>query len=359
VDPSTESGAQGGVDPSAQTGTDPWPVYRGDGNAHGGISEMPGPPPWRQFTGEPAITADLGPDVDLSRRLGALGHSYRPDDDVVEAVNAALYLRRPLLVTGKPGTGKSTLAYSVGYELQLGPVLYWAINSRSTLAEGLYAYDAIGRLQEAGLRQAMAASGEVPYRNPDVGRYIRLGPLGTALLPWQYPRVLLIDELDKSDVDLPNDLLNVFEEGRYEIPELARIVEDQPVVEVVTADAPMRIPVRAGSVQCRAFPFVVITSNGERQFPPAFLRRCIRLDIRQPERDALVSIVTAQLGAEAAERCNQLIEDFLRRREKGDIATDQLLNAIYLAMSGSRPSPETRDRLTEKLLRTLESAAYT
>ena len=119
-----------------------------------------------------------------------------------------------------------------------------------------------------------------------------------------------------------------------------------------------RLPVRHGSVLCRAFPFVVITSNGERQFPPPFLRRCMRLDIQPPDRDALVSIVTAQLGPEAAERSNQLIEDFLRRRQKGDIATDQLLNAIYLALSGSRPQRETRERLTEKLLRTLDSAAY-
>jgi hypothetical protein len=85
----------------------------------------------------------------------------------------------------------------------------------------------------------------------------------------------------------------------------------------------------------------------------------VRLDIRPPDRDALVSIVTAQLGPEAAERSNQLIEDFLRRRQKGDIATDQLLNAIYLALSGSRHQRETRERLTEKLLRTLDSAAYT
>ena len=194
----------------------------------------------------PPSRAELSPDPDLPRRLGSLGHSYRPDEDVREAVNAALYLRRPLLVTGKPGTGKSTLAYSVAYELRLGPVLYWPISSRSTLLEGLYTYDAIGRLQEAGLRQAMAAAGEVPYLPPDVGRYVRLGPLGTALLPWRRPRVLLIDELDKSDIDLPNDLLNVFEEGRYEIPELARIVEDQPVVEVVTADAPARLPCGTG-----------------------------------------------------------------------------------------------------------------
>jgi MoxR-like ATPase len=333
----------------------PGPIYHGHGSPHDGIEQLPEPPPWRQFEGGPIITQELGTDIDLPRRLGRRGRSYRPDEDVIETVNAALCLRRPLLVTGKPGTGKSTLAYSVAHELQLGPVLYWPISSRSTLAEGLYQYDAIGRLQEAGLRQAVARAGEPPQAT-DVGRYVRLGALGTALLPWVRPRVLLIDELDKSDIDLPNDLLNVFEEGRYEIPELARLGGDQNIVDVVTADASARVPISGGLVCCRAFPFVVVTSNGERQFPSAFLRRCMRLDIQPPDREGLVSIVTAQLGAEAAERSAEIIETFLLRREQGDLATDQLLNAIYLATSGSRPQGETRDRLLSRLLRTLDSA---
>ena len=174
-------------------------------------------------------------------------------------VNAALYLRRPLLVTGKPGTGKSTLAYSIAAELMLGPVLHWPITSRSRLDDGLYRYDAIGRLQESTL------TGE---RVLDVGRYLTLGALGTALLPQRRPRVLLIDELDKSDIDLPNDLLNVFEEGRFEIPELVRLPADQRVVDsVMTADGTDRVTVQDGVVRCDEFPIVVITSNGEREFP--------------------------------------------------------------------------------------------
>ena len=339
-----------------------WPIYRGDGSTHDGIEELPEPPPWRRFTGEPVIIRELGPDINLPRRLGNRGYNYRPDEDVIDTVNAALYLRRPLLVTGNPGTGKSTLAYSVAHELQLGPVLYWPISSRSTLADGLYHYDAIGRLQEAALLQAMTQAGEFP-QPPDVGRFVRLGTLGSALLPWENPRVLLIDELDKSDIDLPNDLLNVFEEGRYEIPELARLGRDQ-AISVETADtrpegsaveAPTRVPIRGGLVCCRAFPFIVITSNGERQFPPAFLRRCVRLDIQPPGRDALVAIVTAHLGPEAAERSAEIIQAFFDRRDGGALATDQLLNAIYLAMSGSRPEGETRERLLGRLLRALDS----
>jgi MoxR-like ATPase len=348
------------------TNATPWPPYRGDGSTHDDVEDLPEPPPWRRFAGGPVITRELGPDIDLPRRLGSGGYSYRPDENVIDAVNAALYLRRPLLVTGNPGTGKSTLAYSVADELQLGPVLYWPINSRSTLADGLYYYDAIGRLQEAALLQAMAQAGEPPHP-PDVGRFVRLGPLGTALLPWGRPRVLLIDELDKSDIDLPNDLLNVFEEGRYEIPELVRLGRDQTTsvetwdtsaAEAPAIDEPTRVPIRGGRVNCRAFPFVVITSNGERQFPPAFLRRCTRLDIQPPDREGLIGIVTAHLGAEAAERSTEIIQTFLDRRERGALATDQLLNAIYLAMSGSRPQGETRDRLLDRLLQTLDSEEW-
>jgi hypothetical protein len=142
--------------------------------------------------------------------------------------NAALYLRRPLLLTGSPGAGKSTLAHAVAYELGLGRVLHWPIVSRSTLQDGLYRYDAIARLQD---NQIAAHSGTAPPGG--IGSYIRLGPLGTALLPTAKPRVLLIDELDKSDIDLPNDLLNVMEEGEYGIPELERLAEREPQVDVL------------------------------------------------------------------------------------------------------------------------------
>ena len=143
------------------------------------------------------------------------------------------------------------------YELKLGPVLYWPINSRSTLTEGLYGYDAIGRLHETSVQQASAAgsgdthAGESEKHGtpPDIGSYITLGPLGTALLPSDRPRVLLIDEIDKGDIDLPNDLLNIFEEGRYTIPELARLAERQPRVEVSTADPDGRVAITAGLIR--------------------------------------------------------------------------------------------------------------
>jgi MoxR-like ATPase len=315
-----------------------WRIYLGTGAPHDGFRRLRPPPPWRTFRGEPLIDPEFDDEIAdeaTYRRLGGLerAQAYRADEKVVNMVNAALYLRRPLLVTGRPGTGKSTLAYSIAYELKLGPVLYWPITSRSTLAESLYQYDALGRLQEASLQQSGNRSGD--SHPPDIGRFIRLGPLGTALLPRARPRVLLIDELDKSDLDLPNDLLHVFEEGKFVIDELARLPTDQSPAGVFTADGEHRVPIHRGQVTCNAFPVVIISSNGEREFPAAFYRRCMRLTIQPPDQNRLAAIVTAQLGADAAQRAAPIIENFLQSRESGNIATDQLLNAIYFAMAGA------------------------
>src|SRR5512142_669962 len=261
---------------------DDWLIFRGTGDPHDGIARLPEPPPWRRFDGGPVAPLDrLGPPGRRSLRL-ARAAPYQADRRTVELVNTALYLRRPLLVTGDPGTGKSTLAYAVAYELRLGPVLRGPITSRATLREGLYRYDAIGRIEEASLAARRAADRTGPAEDPvpaTIGRYLRLGPLGTALAPYDLPRVLLVDEIDKSDIDLPNDLLDVFEEGEYEIPELARIADTDPEVDVRPADDGGPVRIVGGSVRCREFPLVVLTSNGERDFPPAFLRRCVRLEI--------------------------------------------------------------------------------
>jgi MoxR-like ATPase len=330
-----------------------WWIYLGDGGPHDGIEELPPPPPWRSFSGGPLIEPRFAPDEAVARRLGAQerARAYRATESAINMVNTALYLRRPLLVTGKAGIGKSTLAYSIAYELSLGPVLNWPVTSRSVLHDGLYRYDAIGRLQEANISQ-LAGN---PAAAPDIGRFIRLGPLGTALLPQGRPRVLLIDELDKSDIDLPNDLLNVFEEGSFEIPELARLPDHEDATDVMTEDTLGRVPVRRGRVTCSAFPIVVITSNGERAFPAPFLRRCVRLEIQEPDRQALAKIVTAHLGPEAATQSQPIIQRFLERRAVGDIATDQLLNAIYFATSGAHHPSRARDRVEEELLRPLDS----
>ncbi|WP_327682245.1 AAA family ATPase [Kitasatospora sp. NBC_00458] len=301
-------------------GPDEWRVYRGTGEA--GRPPLPEPPPWRTFTGG---AHHAGPVPERGAR-----YVFR-DEAHLDIVNAAIHLRRPLLVTGPPGTGKSTLAYAVARELGLGPVLHWPVNSRSTLQSALYHFDAIGRLQERGLPHTAG-----PDDTPDaaIGRFVRLGPLGTALVPSPRPRMLLVDELDKGDLDLAGDLLTVFEDGWFDIPELARIADSVPVVRVRTSDSGGFATVEDGTVQCSQFPVVVITSNGEQDFPPAFLRRCIPLELPRPDGDQLREIVRAHLPDSDLAEIERLIAEFLRLRDTQDLATDQILNAVHLRTGG-------------------------
>ncbi|WP_229925679.1 AAA family ATPase [Streptomyces longispororuber] len=342
-------------------GSDRWWIYRGSGQPLYDTSLrelLPDPPPWRRFTGGPVVAPPPPDDEEAERRLGKPTGRLPASDQLrreADMVNAALLLRRPLLVTGRPGTGKSSLAYRISRELRLGRVLRWHITSRTTLRSGLYGYDAIGRVQDsAALRAAADGAPAAPAgaderapgddRLPGIGDYVQLGPLGTALLPYETPRVLLVDELDKCDQDLANDLLSVFEEGQYPIPELLRARRRHPRVTVLTDDPEGTAEIVGGVVRCRAFPVVVITSNGEREFPPAFLRRCLRLHMPDPDHTQLAEMVTAHLAEGAVTRAGDggdLIERFLQRsQERGGLAVDQLLNSVYLATSGRLPADE-------------------
>ncbi|MEU1803351.1 MoxR family ATPase [Streptomyces sp. NPDC019937] len=339
-----------------------WWIYYGDGVRRTDWA-LPDPPPWRRFNGaRPETADDPGPEAgtccdahaaEVPGRTG-VATTYRAEPEEARMVNAAIHLRRPLLVTGKPGTGKSTLAHGIAHELGLGRVLHWSVTSRTTLADGLYAYDAIGRLQDEGHTVTRAPvpppEGAAPV---DIGRYVRLGPLGTALLPSDRPRVLLIDELDKGDVDLPNDLLSVLEDGQFTIPELQRY----PVcdVRVMTDDGLRREPVRHGRVRCAEFPVVVLTSNGEREFPPAFVRRCVRLDIRPPSRQKLERIVEAHLGPEVLHASGPRLESFAKDLAEGRklLATDQLLNTLRLEHTAEHGGDPEWPTVLRELLRPL------
>lgn len=295
-----------------------WKIFRGDGPQHDEITSLPPPPPWRFARAQSAIKPHPDPDTAEESRA----KPFRPSKEMVLAVNAALYLRRPLLLTGKPGSGKSSLISKVAYELKLGPVLRWPISSRSTVRSGVYEYDAVGRLH--GSRED----------TPAVQDYLTLGPLGTALMPTRRPRALLVDEIDKSDLDFANDLLNVIDEGEYEIPELRRLGSETAQVRDFLG---REVLIRQGRIVADQFPFVVMTSNGEREFPAPFLRRCIRLNVEPPDRAKLVEIVESQL-AQYKDRMNgadvtAMVERFLAARTEADVSTDQLLNALFLTVA--------------------------
>ncbi|MBZ3905483.1 AAA family ATPase [Streptomyces griseiscabiei] len=307
------------------------PFYVGDGTPRD--VDLGEPPPWRSFPRQ------------------ALHKQFQPPPGLVRAVNAALMLRRPLLVTGAAGSGKSTVIEQVAAELKLGDVLRWHITSRSTLAEALYRYDALGRIHA----QRLAGRDS----DDDIAPFLQLGPLGTALLPAEHPRALLIDEIDKSDLDLPSDLLDVLERGEFEITELARYASD--LVDVREWGSDVRSPVTRGRVQCDRFPFIVMTSNGERDFPQAFLRRCIRFTMPKPTVDALRRIVDAHLrigpDADGTQAVDTVIQTFVDRVAAGEsLAIDQLLNAVHLLTVGTLATGEDDQEVMALVLRELSRA---
>lgn len=306
-------------------------------------------PPWRRPLVEsaqlPSETAEAT-EPELEER----GSKYVLEDlEVLKLINAGLLLRRPLLVMGQPGVGKSLLAWSLARQLGLGRPLVWPVNSKSKLEDALYRYEAIAHLrasQSAPMREALAPGSSIHEEQPalpedsNIGQFITLGPLGTAMVPGPRPRVLLIDEIDKASFDLPNDLLHVLEERRFVIPELLRV--RTKTVKVVTWDSRQgqrtSVPVVDGSVLSGHFPVVVFTSNGDREFPPAFLRRCVCVHVERPAPSVLAKIAKEHLGRDVSEA---EVEAALNAFEGSVPATDQVLSTLFLQTAHQVPTGDS------------------
>ena len=243
-------------------------------------------------------------------------YPYLPSKELIDAVNLAIYLKRPLLLRGEPGCGKTKLAIAVAYELGR-PFEAWYVKSTSRAKDGLYTYDTVGRLRDAQLAASGSLTPEEKQRFDNPTSYVRLGPLGRAFKN-EKRTVVLIDEIDKADIDFPNDLLLELDEQVIKIE------------EVIVGDKEMEISAKAA-------PIVFITSNDEKDLPDAFLRRCLFHYVKFPKDEQIVQIVKARFPEIADELTKESVSRFLQLRklmqeETGryakNVSTSELLDWI-------------------------------
>lgn len=251
------------------------------------------------------------------------------DPELKQAIDLAMYLRRPLLLEGEAGCGKTQLARAIAYELGL-PFYRWDIRSTSLAKEGLYEYDALLRLHDVQMSQSGASLGRDP-REP--GNYLRFGALGNAFRLVDCPAIVLIDEIDKADLDFPNDLLTVLDEPwAFDVPEATG--EDGKPMRVGPAAHP---------------PIVIITSNREKGYLPLpFLRRCIYYYMKFPDKAGLEKIVEAHYGelrteseSVASEVIDAAIDKLLTLRDSSNLfknpATSEFLDWIDALLQVGNP----------------------
>ena len=251
------------------------------------------------------------------RYTGKATDFYLASDSVAQIVNLAVDLKRPILVEGEPGCGKTMLAYSIAAEKKLGEVVKISVKSTSRAQDLLYRLNALRRLQDAQNPQNTQAQYVYPYLN--------LGPLGSAI-HGKKRCVVLIDEIDKADIDFPNDLLDVLDRFSFQIEDLPENEEKQCVKACGFG--------RTITGNEQAPPIVVITSNREKRLPEPFLRRCLYVRVKFPEGpDELREIVRRNIKLEAAE----LSDDVLVA------GVDAFLRVRRLAVGNTQKPPSTSE----------------
>ncbi|MDZ7587672.1 MAG: MoxR family ATPase [Parasphingorhabdus sp.] len=250
---------------------------------------------------------------------------YVATDDLKVAVNAAVTLRRPLLVKGEPGTGKTVLAQEIAKALD-APLIEWNIKSTTKAQQGLYEYDAVARLRDGQLGEE---------RVHDIRNYIKKGKLWEAFTAPQLP-VLLIDEIDKADIEFPNDLLQELDRMSFDVYETQERIE------------------------AKERPIVVITSNNEKELPDAFLRRCFFHYIKFPDRETMQEIIDVHFPGIQKMLVKKAMDIFYDLREvpglKKKPSTSELLDWLKLLLNEDMPLEVLQNRDPTKAIPPLHGA---
>ena len=250
---------------------------------------------------------------------------YVATDDLKVAVNAAVTLRRPLLVKGEPGTGKTVLAAQIADAFG-APLIEWNVKSTTRAQQGLYEYDAVSRLLDSQLGDP---------RVSDIRNYIRRGKMWEAFVSETLP-VLLIDEIDKADIEFPNDLLTELDRMEFDVYETGE------------------------RVKAAQRPIVIITSNNEKELPDAFLRRCFFHYIRFPDRETMEAIVQVHFPDIQKSLLAEALNIFFEIREvpgmKKKPSTSELLDWLKLLCHEDLPVDVLRNRDTKSLIPPLHGA---